>query len=84
LEGFFYGAKDEIRTRDPDLGKVVLYQLSYFRIGVYPVKQVQAFYCAANIQVPNHFENDLELFSQFNHQKTSFFNCRTINLILHF
>ena len=25
------GAKDEIRTRDPDLGKVVLYQLSYFR-----------------------------------------------------
>jgi hypothetical protein len=28
---FFNGAKDEIRTRDPDLGKVVLYQLSYFR-----------------------------------------------------
>ena len=27
-----FGAKDEIRTRDPDLGKVVLYQLSYFRI----------------------------------------------------
>ena len=25
-------AKDEIRTRDPDLGKVVLYQLSYFRM----------------------------------------------------
>ena len=25
-------AKDETRTRDPDLGKVVLYQLSYFRI----------------------------------------------------
>ena len=30
LEGI--RAKDEIRTRDPDLGKVVLYQLSYFRI----------------------------------------------------
>jgi hypothetical protein len=29
-------AKDEIRTRDPDLGKVVLYQLSYFRIIVLP------------------------------------------------
>ncbi len=28
------GAKDEARTRDPDLGKVVLYQLSYFRIGL--------------------------------------------------
>jgi hypothetical protein len=25
------GAKDGTRTRDPDLGKVVLYQLSYFR-----------------------------------------------------
>ena len=25
-------AKDGVRTRDPDLGKVVLYQLSYFRI----------------------------------------------------
>ena len=25
-----FGAEDEIRTRDPDLGKVVLYQLSYF------------------------------------------------------
>ena len=28
----FQRAKDGIRTRDPDLGKVVLYQLSYFRI----------------------------------------------------
>ena len=25
-------AKDETRTRDPHLGKVMLYQLSYFRI----------------------------------------------------
>ena len=25
------GAKNGTRTRDPDLGKVVLYQLSYFR-----------------------------------------------------
>ena len=31
--GFLSGAKDGIRTRDPDLGKVVLYQLSYFRVG---------------------------------------------------
>ena len=28
----FIGAKNGTRTRDPDLGKVVLYQLSYFRI----------------------------------------------------
>ena len=27
------GAEDGTRTRDPDLGKVVLYQLSYFRVG---------------------------------------------------
>ena len=26
-----HGAKNGTRTRDPDLGKVVLYQLSYFR-----------------------------------------------------
>jgi hypothetical protein len=29
---FSGGAKNGTRTRDPDLGKVVLYQLSYFRI----------------------------------------------------
>src|SRR5262245_33141195 len=29
------GAGNETRTRDPDLGKVVLYQLSYSRIGVW-------------------------------------------------
>ena len=28
----FRRAEDGIRTRDPDLGKVVLYQLSYFRV----------------------------------------------------
>ena len=29
---FLFGAGNEIRTRDPDLGKVVLYQLSYSRL----------------------------------------------------
>ena len=28
-----FGADDEIRTRDIDLGKVALYQLSYIRVG---------------------------------------------------
>ncbi len=28
----FCGADDEIRTRDPHLGKVMLYQLSYVRM----------------------------------------------------
>ncbi len=27
-----FRAEDEIRTRDPNLGKVMLYQLSYFRM----------------------------------------------------
>ena len=31
MSGLFTGAENGIRTRDPDLGKVVLYQLSYFR-----------------------------------------------------
>ena len=30
-ESWRFGAENETRTRDPDLGKVVLYQLSYFR-----------------------------------------------------
>ena len=30
-ETFILGAENETRTRDPNLGKVVLYQLSYFR-----------------------------------------------------
>ena len=29
---YMFGAGNETRTRDPDLGKVVLYQLSYSRI----------------------------------------------------
>ena len=31
-EAFLFRAENEARTRDPNLGKVVLYQLSYFRI----------------------------------------------------
>ncbi len=31
-QNVFLGAENETRTRDPNLGKVVLYQLSYFRI----------------------------------------------------
>ena len=28
------GAENEVRTRDPQLGKLMLYRLSYFRIGI--------------------------------------------------
>ena len=36
LGGFLMGADDGIRTRDPHLGKVVLYQLSHVRVGPNP------------------------------------------------
>jgi hypothetical protein len=37
-----YGAEDRARTGHPDLGKVVLYQMSYFRMffkELYPLKE---------------------------------------------
>ena len=39
------GAENETRTRDPDLGKVVLYQLSYFR--KFSLKICAIFCCAS-------------------------------------
>ncbi len=30
----FLGAEDEAQTRDPQLGRLMLYQLSYFRVGI--------------------------------------------------
>ena len=39
----FSGAENETRTRDPDLGKVVLYQLSYFRVGTTKVRTIFLF-----------------------------------------
>ena len=38
-----FGADNGARTRDPNLGKVVLYQLSYFRVRI--------FKCGAKIRV---------------------------------
>ena len=32
LHRLLFGAEDEVRTRDPQLGRLMLYQLSYFRI----------------------------------------------------
>lgn len=31
ISGLWFGAVDEARTRDPQLGKLMLYQLSYYR-----------------------------------------------------
>ena len=41
------GAENETRTRDPNLGKVVLYQLSYFRI-VFKVLHAK---CVLRVQI---------------------------------
>ena len=32
LFNFFFRAENEVRTRDPQLGRLMLYQLSYFRL----------------------------------------------------
>ena len=42
------GAGNETRTRDPDLGKVVLYQLSYSRIGLVCTSVIIRFFGAGN------------------------------------
>ena len=36
---FIFGAENGARTRDLNLGKVALYQLSYFRVGIAKVAQ---------------------------------------------
>ena len=47
--GLFIGAENGTRTRDPNLGKVVLYQLSYFRV-VWDCKYMKYFlYCKKNL-----------------------------------
>ena len=33
-------AEDEVRTRDPQLGRLMLYQLSYFRSALLRIKKV--------------------------------------------
>ena len=47
-------AENETRTRDPNLGKVMLYQLSYFRIFPFAVAKVGIFRKPANI-LPTFF-----------------------------
>ena len=45
-----FGAGNEARTRDPDLGKVVLYQLSYSRVVKYCRKQGVLYGCFSTAQ----------------------------------
>ncbi len=79
LKTFGLGAENETRTRDPNLGKVVLYQLSYFRI-LYRTMQisrlrVQMYY---NFLFPQFFLRKKSHFSLFNHimaHKSPLYSC---------
>ena len=73
-EASFSRAKDETRTRDPNLGKVMLYQLSYFRISAsVDVNQLckdKNFFIFASVSAKkNHFFNNF--FIPFNFIKAS-------------
>ena len=40
LLNFIFRAENEVRTRDPQLGRLMLYQLSYFRSALLRIKKV--------------------------------------------
>ena len=54
LKTFGPGAENETRTRDPNLGKVVLYQLSYFRI-VDSAPEMQPVFLIASAKIEQIF-----------------------------
>ena len=62
LKTFGLGAENETRTRDPNLGKVVLYQLSYFRGTNILNLRLQPF----RLRVQRYTKNsNLQIFSRF-------------------
>ena len=54
LKTFGLGAENETRTRDPNLGKVVLYQLSYFR-NMFRASGAFFPFASANIELISRF-----------------------------
>ncbi len=52
------GAGNEVRTRDPDLGKVVLYQLSYSRLNAIPATVSYSLIAGANIKTFSYSQNE--------------------------
>ena len=70
LKTFGLGAENETRTRDPNLGKVVLYQLSYFRnTNILKFYDYNLFDCECKgtpkILICKFFANFFTFFSQF-------------------
>jgi hypothetical protein len=66
--GLYSGAGNEIRTRDPNLGKVVLYQLSYSRERgahfielAFSVKRLDSFQCRKFVSF-NRLETEQDQF----------------------
>ena len=51
-----FGAENGTRTRDPNLGKVVLYQLSYFRIFFQKINVLKGISLNASAKVRLFFE----------------------------
>ena len=52
----FNGAVNETRTRDPQLGKLVLYQLSYYRMMCYLEKSL-FLNCDAKVNIIFKYQN---------------------------
>ena len=70
LKTFGLGAENETRTRDPNLGKVVLYQLSYFRSTNILNLRLQPF----RLRVQRYTKNsNLQIFSRFFLKKIKLF-----------
>ncbi len=59
----FFRAEDETRTRDPDLGKVVLYQLSYFRIFLKELSLWECKYSGVNENIQTCFEKKFQSYT---------------------
>ena len=52
-----YGAENETRTRDPNLGKVMLYQLSYFRKLNFVIQKSERWVPRTGIQLLKYIKN---------------------------
>ena len=64
------GAKNGTRTRDPDLGKVVLYQLSYFRIISISITKSLIWFSECKVRINSLFLQILMSFFMRNFQVT--------------
>lgn len=70
-------AENETRTRDPNLGKVVLYQLSYFRISVFFIRSI-SLNASAKVLIFSEFS---KIFQAFFYKKAIFPHYTLIILI---